>query len=79
MLDLQLLTAKPILSHAYGYGDGEAFFIYDDNFELGDMDESILRDWKLPPSIEDEEAKQLDVTLDEARDTRGEATLLTLI
>lgn len=71
----QPLTAKLIPSFESEYTDGEIFSIYNDNFELGDVDESTLEDWKLPPSIEDEAAKALDMTLDEARGTRGEATL----
>jgi hypothetical protein len=79
MLGPQLLTAKVVLSLEREYTDGEIFSIYNDNFELGDVDESILEDWKLPPSIEDEEATPLDMTLEEPRGTLGEATLFILI
>jgi hypothetical protein len=75
MLGPRLLIAKPILSLESEYIDGEIFSIYNDNFELVNVDESALEDWELPPSIEDEEAKPLDMTLDEARGPRGEMTL----
>lgn len=75
----QLFTAKFILSLESEYTNGKIFPICNDNFELGDVDESTLGDWELPPSIEDEEDKPPDMTLDEARGTRGEGTLFFFI
>jgi hypothetical protein len=56
MLSPKLPTENPILLCAYEDTDGEIFFIHEDNFEIGDMVEATVEDWKLPPSIEDEEA-----------------------
>jgi hypothetical protein len=53
--------------------------IPNENFEMEDMVEPILEDWKLPPSIEDEEAmpgsRPLGMTLEQRREERGELTL----
>ena len=72
---------KPTLAQAYEFTDGEMFFIHEDNVEIEDMVESTLEDWKLPPSIEDEEDRlsdrPLDIILEEARGTPGKATLST--
>jgi hypothetical protein len=74
---------KTILAQAYEFTDGEMFFIHEDNVKTEDMFESTLEDWKLPPSIEDEEDRLSDrplgIILEEARGTPGKATLFTHI
>ena len=54
-----------------------------DNIEIEEVGVMTLEDWKLPPSIEDEEAisggKSLDAILEEARGARGEVSLYVLI
>lgn len=58
-------------------------FVHNDNFGIEDLVDSNLEDWKLPLSIEDEEAmladRPLDIILVKAREVRGEATLYILI
>jgi hypothetical protein len=53
------------------------FFMHNENFEVGDMIESTLDDWKLPPSIEDEDDMPggiaLDIILEEVKGAEGEA------
>jgi hypothetical protein len=72
---------KTILAQAYEFTDSEMFFFHEDNVEIEDVVESTLEDWKLPPSIEDEEDRlgdrPLGIILEEARGTPGKATLFT--
>jgi hypothetical protein len=72
---------ETIPAQAYEFTDGEMFFIHEDNVEIEDVVESTLEDWKLPPSIEDEEDstsdRPLGIILEEARGTPGKATLFT--
>jgi hypothetical protein len=53
--------------------------VKNDNVEIEEESELNLEDWKLPLSIEDEEAlpgnKPLEDVLDEGRGARGEPTL----
>lgn len=66
---------KTILAQAYEFTDSEMFFFHEDNVEIEDVVESTLEDWKLPPSIEDEEDRlgdrPLGIILEEARGTPG--------
>lgn len=77
------LTAKSILTHECEEREVDMFFIQNDNFEIEDIVESTLEDWRLPPSIEDEDAMlggiALDIILEEATGEQGEATLYLLI
>lgn len=56
---------------------------HNDNFKIEDVVDSATEDWKLPASIEDDEAmlggKPLGMTLEEAKGTLGEATLIILV
>lgn len=82
-LSPKLLAAKHILPHAYEDMKGEMFFVHNDNFEIEDVEELALEDWKLPPSIEDGDAilgdKPIGTILEEARGTRSEAILFILL
>jgi hypothetical protein len=76
MLIKKLCIANPILTHAYEVRGGEMVFLHNGNFEIEDLVESTFEDWKLPPSIEDEEAmpgaKSRDIILEEAKRAQGE-------
>jgi hypothetical protein len=73
-LSPKLLTATPIFTNAYEDTEGEMSF--NSHFEIEEVVELTFEDWKLPPSIEDEESsKPLGSILEEARGARGEAPL----
>jgi hypothetical protein len=55
MLGSKLLVAKPALARELQESDGEMLSSYND-FDSGDVVESILKGWELPPSIEDDES-----------------------
>jgi hypothetical protein len=55
MLGLRLFTVKSVVPHDREEADGKINLNYD-SFGLGEIVESTLENWQLPPSIEDEEA-----------------------
>jgi len=75
----KLFTKEPTLTHAFGEAKGEMFLINNENFEAEYMIESTLNDWRLPPSLEDEDSmpgdKTSEIILEEAREAEGEAPL----
>jgi hypothetical protein len=77
MLGTKFCTSEPALSHAYGDTEDEMYFIHSDSSEIKDTLELTFEDWRLPPSIEDEEAMpggRLPIkNFEEARWTRGQA------